>query len=637
MRISWRERLAQSPGLRNVADWPTIPLDSLPRRRRKGFLRNRRIVAQALAGTPLGGVAAVHHVSNGRVSQLLTRCLGGDADAPPALTAGLVPFRTVAAKHRVSPYPDLRHARGANCAFQALLTEVPGLRAGFDAMIKAKLDDKNYAQRLTPQAFHGEFKRILAEQHWPQDRYPYTHASHAYDAVRRYGIQRTAELAAERARTRASVVPLAPAVVGRRQALRAIQIDEHPVDLQSRVHLMLNDDLIPLRLGRGTVLVAADVDMECTLGYLLVATRAPNQQDMLTLLERCLTPAPLPALTTPGLEYLPGAGFPCTLPNPFPLSFGTVCLDNAWLHKAHSVEDFFCRQMGATLNLGTPGKPKVRHLIESIFKYIEDHCGHRVPSTTGSHPTDPARESRNNRETPPTIAFHTVEEALGVVLSEDNVKPRAALGGASPLELFQYHCAQHFTRYVPTDRTAHWQPFLTELLLPVHWYAHEHRLPHVQFLYERYQGPGLLRIVGKLRKSYRIRCIFDRRDIRTLHAYTLDGEDLGLLYAPLPWQRYPHSVATRQHLHTHAKTYRLGRRDPMGDYFRWLLEHAGNPEVALSLLRAHTEFSGGHPQCLVLVEGAHAPATRVPSPISTGAATPGSRMVWQPAHTHLTR
>lgn len=53
---------------------------------------------------------------------------------------------------------------------------------------------------------------------------------------------------------------------------------------------MLNDDLIPLRLGRGTVLVAADVDMDCTIGYLLVATRAPNQQDLLTLLERSSSP-----------------------------------------------------------------------------------------------------------------------------------------------------------------------------------------------------------------------------------------------------------------------------------------------------------------------------------------------------------
>lgn len=48
------------------------------------------------------------------------------------------------------------------------------------------------------------------------------------------GILRTAELVAERAHTRESVVPLAPAAVECSQALRAIQIDEHAVDLQSR-------------------------------------------------------------------------------------------------------------------------------------------------------------------------------------------------------------------------------------------------------------------------------------------------------------------------------------------------------------------------------------------------------------------
>ncbi len=590
MRIGWQARLQDTPALRQWTHWPVIPLDAVPRSRRTAFLRNQQVIAHALDGRSLAEIAQQFNLSKGRVSQLLNRVLGGLATAEPALTAGLIPFASIQSKQRQQPLPTLTKQRGAPCAFHALLDQVPGLRDALDAMIQAKLKDADYAQRLTPQAFHGEFKRVLAEAHWPQDCYPYTHASLAYESVRRYLHERTNAL--RKIQQHKKHPP--PRNLGLKtdafRALRAIQIDEHQLDLRQRIHLQLNDDLIPLPIARASVLVASDVDTQCVLGYFLAPTDAPNQQDMLTLLDRCLSPWQPMALQTPGLTYSPGACFPGGVEHAFPMSFGTVQLDNAFMHRARSVVNVLCEQYGATLHLGLPGMPKARQLVESVFDYITHHVSKRTASTTGAHPKDPIRESRKNARRVPIITFQTLNEALSVMLTEHNVTPKASLGYVSPLALFEHHCQTHFVRYVPDVLRQHWQPMLGSQEVKLHWYKHQNRLPHINFYYERYMGPGLIEVAD--RKST-IRVEFDRNDIRSLRAYTNTGQDLGVLTVESPWRRYPHSLATRQWIHKNAKHYHLNMRDPLASYFNLALKARGKPSEALSLLRIYTEFSYG--------------------------------------------
>jgi len=597
VRLTWRERVAGDPTLRDVTGWPVIPLDTIPRKRRKAFLRNQCIVAEVLAGTAEQVVAHRHSVSPGRVSQLLDRCLGGDDASAPARTVGLIPYSVLARKQRRSPLGALGRPRGDACAFQALLDAVPELRDNLDALIRAGLKRADNALRPTPAAVHGEFKRTLAEQHWPRDRYPYTTESIAYEAVRRYLHERTEAIMRELQYAKQRP----PRELGLsqpiRRALRATQIDEHILDARGRVHLHFNDELIPLRVGRMAVSVAIDVDSECVLGFHLAETRAPNQQDMLALLDNCLRPWTPLALATPGLAYTPGACFPSGLQPPYPISFGTVHMDNAWLHSAKSVTSLLCDQLGATIALGLPGQPLIRALVESVFDYINKHGSHRLPSTTGSHPKDPKREPRKHQKRPPRVTVQTIREVLSVILSDYNVTPRAQLGGASPLALFQHHCRNHFVRYVPTLIRRQWQPFIDSEERPVHWHIAEHRSPYVNFYHARYQGPGLLKVAGK---GAHVRLESDRRDIRTLHAYSVTGEDLGTLQVSRSWQRFPHSLAMRRYLHKHAKRFRLDMRDPLASYARLLLAHKDDARHALSLLRICTEFTGGSGGQLVL-------------------------------------
>ncbi|MEW7984599.1 MAG: hypothetical protein AB2777_16600 [Candidatus Thiodiazotropha endolucinida] len=610
MKTSWRERLIVDPDLRNFADWPVIPTDSVPSTHQAVFLRNKAIVAKILAGEPPQNVAADYALCPSSISQIMDRCLGGDDAESPALTQALIPHTVLVDKQRQQALPTLQQPRGTACSFKHLLRVLPDLKKELDAKIKAEVDDKPEAEKLTPLSFLGHIKNYLAEHHWPQDQYPYTCRHGGYAAARRYYLKRKDELIQQKqAKRKTHRSYQRRAQTKLRRALRAIQIDEHKLHFRSRINLVLNDELIPLPIARATVLTAIDVDNECLLGGHLAPTEYPNQQDLLALLDTCISPWKPMTLQTPGLSYAPGACFPSGLPEGFPVSFGFVHMDNAWMHKARSIIKQFCDYFGATLNLGLPGVPQARQLKESVYDYINTKFSHRVDSTTGSYPTDPRKESRKNQKKPSLLTYQTSEEALSVILTDWNVIPRPSIGGAKPLELMQYQLSNHFIRYIPESLRADWKPFVGSVVVPLLWYRHEKRHPHVNLFYTKYQGPGLISVATK---DNHIRVEFNRRDVRQVHAYRLNGEDLGEIRAPMSWQRFPHSLATRQWIHKNAKQYRLDMRDPLTSYFKLLLENRGKPSFALSLLKVYTEFTADTPGGLVITEGLDAMAEPKP-------------------------
>jgi hypothetical protein len=561
----------------------------VPNNKRQKYMRNRHIIAGALSGQPLKQAAKANGVSPGLVTQLLNRCLGGDGSCPPALTHGLIPYAQTSPGRRKHPLPTLTAPSGARYAFLELLEVVPGLKKGLDQVILSKLEDQPTAQRLTPRAFHGAFKLLLAEAHWPTDRYPFTEPSIAYESVRRYLRDRAQTLDAERQMPkRRSELTQGMFIQSQHSVLGKIQLDEHLLDVRKHVQLLLDEQFARIPIARVSVLVMVEVECSCILGFYVALTSHPDRLDLLNLIDLCINPWQPMTLTTPGLSYLKGAMFPSSLSDDLPITFGTVQLDNAMMHRARAVKEVFCDQLGATLNYGFPAMPKIRALVESVFRYINEHCTHQFASTTGSHPKDPIRESKKNHKNIPVISLRTLEEALSVILSEYNARPRAELGNATPLEAFRRLSQAHYVRHIPPDFAQSWQPFMGKKVVPLKWYRHEKRGPCVNFLYLRYQGHGLINVQGHKK---RVLIQYDRRDIRTIHAYTLEGDDLGELHAPKTWQRFAHSVLTRKVIYKELKAGRLQMRDPLGGYFRNLIADKDTPKHALQIIRIYKEYT----------------------------------------------
>ncbi len=576
MLIHWRDRVLANPELADISKWPFIDASALPRRRRQFYLRNRRIVARVLLGESQKAVALDYGLTPSRISRLLTRCLGGDSDTPPLLSTGLIPHRQCQTPIRRRPLPRLNTQGGTRACFQALLDQVPGLKVNLDRMIRAHVSGSRQGQNLSPKPLHAAFIRYLREAKWPEDCYPFTHASLAYESVRTYLRRREQQLA----------MPKSPArVITSRETtsriFQEVQIDEHLIDCASHVGVDIGGDVQAIRLARISLILARDVASGAYLGYVLALTRHPSASDMLALLNQLVYPWEPQALTTPGLRYTPGAVFPSALGAGFcRSSIGIVRLDNAMAHRAERLVVRLCDQLGATINFGLPAQPKARGLIEQAFKYLNVDV-HRIASTTGSHPLDPNRERQRHSKRPPLISLQSLEEAIGVVLTEHNIRPVGNLGGFSPLDIMRQQMAHRLIplRPPPLDRLP--SPYHESRNVRVRKPNADKHAPHIYFEKVLYRGEAINQAV-LINQSVQI--IYDTRDIRRLDVISEDGGYLGQVCAPKSWQRFAHSLTLRKKINRYIRHDLIQRHDPLAGYFQHCLTHRDKPSVALDLV-----------------------------------------------------
>ncbi len=588
MPSTWRRRLEEQPSLHDIKNWPVLDVSNLKRSHQRAYIKNRKIVAQVLSGQSLKIIASNAGISTSSVCRIMGRCLGGDELQAPALTKALIPYSHIRSSARRVPLSSLENPSGSSCSFQWLLRNVPNLKMKLDKMIKASLQDSSYAQNISPRNFHGEFKRALIESGHPKDIYPYNTQSMAYESVRRYLHRRSKVLRLEREKpNKPQFTSQEISMAKNHRALRRVQIDEQIFDLNTGIHLELNNEMIPLRLSRITLLLATDVDTGCNLGYHLALSKSPDQQDILTLFDNCVKPWKPLSLTTPGFTYEPGSCFPSSDIS-HPIVFNEIQMDNALSHFANSVRDALCIQQSSTISFGHPGAPTTRRWIESAFDYINRHVSHRFKSTTGSSVVDPVRESRKNSKKQPLVTLRILEEALSIVLTKHNIDRRGYLGGSSPLELFRHHQDNHYLRYRPNSNQLDWLPFIgfenkKIKLLP-------YRPPHINFYGVRYKSENRelydAALVGET-----VRVKFDRRDIRRLNVFTEDGIEVGWLVAPHSWRRFKHSLSTRKHINSLVRSSTLHSTDPLAAHFDLLLKNRGTPKNNLEIVRVYQEFT----------------------------------------------
>ncbi|WP_232455806.1 hypothetical protein [Burkholderia ubonensis] len=99
--------------------------------------------------------------------------------------------------------------------------------------------------------------------------------------------------------------------------------------------------------------------------------------------------------------------------------------------------------------------------------------------------------------------------------------------------------------------------------------------PHINFEHVRYDSRALSGIAGLIGQQLRI--YFNVKDIRHLHAFHMDGSELGVLTAARPWCFTPHSLRVRQEIFSLIHQRKLAVRegsDPVGVWFAYKKEQA---------------------------------------------------------------
>lgn len=583
MHLNWQARLEQDPSLCSFDNWPIIDALSLPRDKRRQFLRNQRILCLILEGRPLKEIEIDYHFSSGRLTHFMNRCLGGDSEEAPPLTKALIPGFRIKKGQRRAPLATLTVESGSAYAFEHLLATAPGLKIYLDKLLRRFCNRNRKSQNLRVKTFHKAALRHLRKMNWSPDHYPFTTENQGYQGARRYFHRRLDELKNPPPPKRNLLPAVRPIGI-----FEQIEIDEHTVDAESGIVLVINKMWEPLRVSRISLIACRDVGSNTVLARQLVLSRHVCKTDILMLFAQISTAWQPRELCSPGLKWPHEPYMPSQLGEAFMRpTLGIIRLDNALVHLANSVRHHVCSVVCATLNMGLPRYPTARVLIESVFKDL-NLTVHRLPSTTGSYPTDPLKEPSRNRKHVPEVSLKTVEEMIDLHIAQMNSQIMGNLGAQSPINVMRSQMALHLVPLRPYCILGKENPGVLRETVLVHAEKGVRREPWINFLYVRYDRPGILPV--SLIGSY-VTIEYHIDAISHVKAFTKEGDFLGELSAPKTWLRFEHSVVTRKYIMRLVKAEKIRGLDPFGEYYDYLLAHRDAPSCALEIVRLGRELN----------------------------------------------
>jgi hypothetical protein len=588
MPVAWRERLKRNPELWDIETWGYYDTEALDDEHRALYHRNWDIVTQVLNGRSQVEAGRRHTLSNGRVSQILKRCLGSDEEEDPLLLAGLLYGKNVYESTLLPGGLTGADLRGGSKDFRRLLKLVPNLESDLNRFVESSHKENQQRIPRSSNRFFAEFKRCLEAANWPKEWYPHRHKSLARESVRklyhelndRHILQELEKRASKRVHRRK---PLARAL-----SLVSVEIDGQQLDAGAGIVLDVNGRKTPVRIARPTLLVARSSGSRAFLAYSLVLKplRAIDTHDIMRLLRRIHTPWTSTELSTPGLRYNEGAGFPVGLGDDYPIVVDEVSLDNALVHCAKAVREYTLETLNASYHLGFPACPLTRHTVENGFHIAGIRGIHCLPTTTGSHPRDPIRESAKSQSKPTLVTVTALDEILRVIFANFNVEPRPELFWETPLSSIQRAFEHDYVPFVPKALRKDWGGLATQVR-KIRQGSTQYSLC-INALGVKYTGDALIR--AKAEGEVRIR--YDDADVRELSAYsTQSGEYFGKLLAPKSWLRYAHSESTRSRLLNMKKEWTDHTTDPVAWYLHNLIERSETLYGAQELLRVQREAS----------------------------------------------
>lgn len=340
------------------------------------------------------------------------------------------------------------------------------------------------------------------------------------------------------------------------QPFTIVQFDGHKVDL--RVTIAITDPFgmeMIVEISRIWLLVLTDVRTCAILGYSVALGVEYNKDDFAEALQSTLAPHKPMQLTLPGLRVKEGGGFPtANQPELTYHRWNWIQFDEAKSHLAVDTLDRLTKVLGCWTCAGRLGVPNDRAFEERLFGILEENGFHRIPGTLGSSPNDPLRKLGDvGNKLEKIIRLDQLEQLIYVLLANRNGEPQAGVGGRTPLEAMKYLTSKPEFLIQTLPHTKRHQLFLLREHVET-TIRGQKTVAHINFEGVRYTSDILARkrdLIGA-----KVRIYFIARDLRKVHAFFLDGSELGVLSASKQWRTTPHSLRQRKEI---LRMKRLGK------------------------------------------------------------------------------
>ena len=557
----------------DLTQWPTADPSALNEHRRIRFRQGQEAVS-LFVERPDISLAEIERRTTVRTAQLyrlLNRCLATHEDGRINGFRGLLPYKHLKGYERraVVEASKPRGRGGAAGALGHLLGRLPSLRRWLEREAAARDQPLRSGEvrevRKTMRRLHKQFLERCREAGVRADEWPFNRDEQGYRSIQTFVSAHKRSMTRERGdrgeSMRCGDIKPMVSTAGEEKPppallpFDAVQFDGHKLDL--RITLRFIDPFgleSVFELVRLFVLVCLDVATRAALGYHIAVSPEYDSDDVAKALQACFGQHAAPTMTIPNMRVRDGGGFPSQyFEQALYPGWRWFQYDNAKANLASATLERLSEITGCYVHAGRLGVPDDRAFIERFFAVLARFGLHQVPGTTGASVEDIVRKLGDlGDDLHLLMTLDELVQVVEVLLGDYNGESHGGLGGRSPLEAMAYWLGKPGVqiRRLPSAKRRELM-FLQEARIVC---VRGTRTLHVNFGGERYTS-DVLRDKVDLR-GQRIRVYFNIQDIRQLHAYAMDGAELGVLVPPRPWNRTAHSLRQRQEI---KRLVRLGK------------------------------------------------------------------------------
>jgi hypothetical protein len=465
-----------------------------------------------------------------------------------------VPYdRTKSAQ--VSPDSD---GYGLAGAFKQLLTRHPQVVT----LIRKKIDGvgiKNLREGgLNLAAMHAEILELLRKSGVSNGEYPFNTKSSGYCSLVRFIHQLMLQGDNSIARNRLGQPSLdgLQAGTGKMGVLHAL----HPLDIAcydeqkfpfiGTLVIEVDGEEIDVPLSRGHLCILVDTETIAVLGYSVTVDDRFRSLQLLSAYEQFFTPWKPKELSVQGMKYKDGAGLPSgVVPECRGRLVSVISVDNHLTHLAESVVGHLRMRTGAIVRYGRVRQWISRHVVEGVFAELQKRSFTRIPSTTGSGPTDPSVSKPVKNAVDFRIRMETLLELVDVILANHNAEPRSTLMSKTPLQALSRGLGERsrlsIIPKVPEAFLADPQIAVEIITSTVRGSREKGRRPYIEIDGGKYTNDTLCQSWGMIGKKFTVHI---RGDFRKVRVFRDDGSEFGVLMVTGHWARSFHTRQTRKEI-----------------------------------------------------------------------------------------
>ncbi|MBY0240250.1 MAG: hypothetical protein K2X55_13135 [Burkholderiaceae bacterium] len=566
---SWTFRTLP-PALADTSTWRSVDVTALDAEEQDRFMRLYHALNTYLATGKLQTVCKEQGVDRHEVIRQLNRCVALAADGKPfGWTALLRHCRTVDYQRRRLPPKGKQGAGNATGAFHQLLAQYPDIRDKLEQLVFKQMKGAPVHQPcISAKSLHATFIALCERAGIGVGQYPFNSRSRGRRSVERFLEELLLQSPEQGITARYGTVARSHLNVGRgiRQLhvpstlYDVVGLDPHKLHCIGSVRIPGPKGMRRVAIERLWIVPVLDDFSRAILGYSVAirteCSAVTIEQAIISAMGSWTPRAP----RVPTLRYRDGAGLPSGL---FPELAGrawcTLMVDNAATHYASAIAEGVRRRLGCFVNYGPVGRWEHRAALERVMKTLETYGFQQLPSSTGSHATDPHRGNAAKAAVQVGIDWEDLLDIIDIEIANYNATDHPTLGHCSPLDLIRDKWLTEEIDFLPR-RLPPALGTVPELGVAsetriVRGRYEQGRRPYVEIEGVHYTSPLLSTAFALIGKAILVH--IRESDMRTVKAYFPDGGELGILTAQGPWGQVLHTREMRKQINALRDTGQL--------------------------------------------------------------------------------